>query len=518
LRRNSGWLESGSTNAKKDWYNCLSNARKKHRDTVCDEIEANIAAATEKDCNTHCYFDALLASDKKAASNIFSDIYTSFKRELVPSSIELDLAFLIDITGSMTPYTHATAATIKNMLFGSGSIVSKLNINFPKIEFYLRVGVMGFRDVDDDLEQFVERRSIEGGHFVDNNDFSIDFVESILNSPSGGGDTAEDLLGAIDRSAKWNGSNDWTSPIKFMVLLTDAPAHGFSTNVPDADDDYSVCHPCGLTPESVADSLIKADIDLFICSYNPAATLQTEKELAMKYLGHRDNYEKREITAIPMVPESQSQKKHIIFVLDQSASMACDWAGVVAAYNHFIDWLCQKQRYSDLVSVVQFGTFADVTVKKQPILGIPSDLKFGCDHHTIFLPAAQSACILAKSTPPSHTPSIIFMSDGEVGDDDAKQAANRFSNFNTTLQDRLENELELNVIAFGSMACHTQLKHIANSSQNGRFHMSTDTAELSNLFVQIADAGFHVADLLEAEIGKRISDAVSDKLALEYIK
>eukprot|EP00957_Ditylum_brightwellii_P194837 14842027-Ditylum_brightwellii.AAC.1 len=217
-------------NAKKDWYDCLSNAREKHRDAVCEKIEANLAIATEKDCNTHRYFDALLARDKNAASNIFSDIYTSFKKGFIPSSIELELAFLIDITGSMAPYAHAVVATIKTMLTGSGSILSKLNIKFPDIEFHLRVGAMGFRDIDDGSEQFVERISNEGGHFVDNDAFSIGFVDSILQKPSGGGDIAEDLLGAIDRSARWSGPDDWTSMIKFMLLLTDAPAHGCCAN------------------------------------------------------------------------------------------------------------------------------------------------------------------------------------------------------------------------------------------------------------------------------------------------
>jgi hypothetical protein len=47
-------------------------------------------------------------------------------------------------------------------------------------------------------------------------------------------------------------------------------------------------------------------------------------------------------------------------------------------------------------------------------------------------------------------------------------------------------------------------------------HTSADTAELSNVAVDIADKSY-VVGLLEAEIGKRISDAVTGKLTLKYI-
>mmetsp|Transcript_12850 Transcript_12850/g.19234 ORF Transcript_12850/g.19234 Transcript_12850/m.19234 type:complete len:1061 (-) Transcript_12850:89-3271(-) len=508
-------------NAKKDWYNCLSDARKKRRNAVCEEIETNLAAAIEKDCNTHCYFDALLAKDKEVASDIFSEIYTSFKKGSL-TSIDLELAFIIDITGSMAPYADATVTTIEHMLSGTGSILSKLKINFPEIEFHLRVGVMGFRDIDDGPDQFLEKSTNEGSHFVDSDAFSLSFVESILGSPSGGGDVAEDLLGAIDKSATWSGPDDWTSLIKFMLLFTDAPAHGFSVNAPNIDN-YSVRHPSGLTTDRVSDSLIKSDIDLFICSFNPAATSRTEEELAMKYLGHKDNHEQREITAIPMIPKTQSQsegalgghEKHIIFVLDQSGSMSDDWSGVVAAYNDYIVQLRQSQRHNDLVSVIQFGIDAEVTVEMSPLSHVPNHLNFGSDGNTLFLPAAQNACKLATSTPSTHTPSIVFMSDGGAGD--ANEAATTFSQFNGIFRGHNTNELELNVIAFGIGASHAQLQCIANSSRNGRFHTSVDTTDLSNIFVQIAEEGQVVA-CLETEIGKRISDAVSDRLALEYVR
>ena len=76
--------------------------------------------------------------------------------------------------------------------------------------------------------------------------------------------------------------------------------------------------------------------------------------------------------------------------------------------------------------------------------------------------------------------------------------------------------MELHVIAFGAGVNTAQLTQIAGASHKGKVHSSADTAELSNIFVDIA-GGQDVASLLEAEIGKRISEAVTDRLSLEYL-
>ena len=49
----------------------------------------------------------------------------------------------------------------------------------------------------------------------------------------------------------------------------------------------------------------------------------------------------------------------------------------------------------------------------------------------------------------------------------------------------------------------------------GRVYSAADVGDLSKVFVQIA--GGNVATVLEAEIGRRISDAVTNRLAAEYL-
>ena len=243
---------------------------------------------------------------------------------------------------------------------------------------------------------------------------------------------------------------------------------------------------------------------------------------------HPDNTEQREIICIPMVPLHNEvvpahmsgmtkvlggHVQHIVFVLDMSGSMSRDWSGVVAAYNQYLQRRRHSQSECDLVSVVQFDSSTQVAVDMLPISQAPSELPYR-GGGTKFLPAANSAFTLASKTPSTHTPVVVFMSDGEAND--AHDATEKFSELNRNIHQSHADDLELHVIAFRGGASTTQLQQIAGSSRNGKLHTSADTAELSDIFVEIA-GGADVAVQLEAEIGKRISDAVSDKLSVEYL-
>jgi hypothetical protein len=114
------------------------------------------------------------------------------------------------------------------------------------------------------------------------------------------------------------------------------------------------------------------------------------------------------------------------------------------------------------------------------------------------------ACRLAHGTPLLHVPVVVFMSDGHAID--AAAPAEEFLSLNKEICPLLGNEVELHVvIEFGSRTYNQQLQHIAHAlGMKGKVHTSTVTAELSNLLV---DTG-----LLEAKIGKQISNAVTNKL------
>ena len=508
------------------WYDWLCKGRDKHYSAYCAQIQSNLEEATQKDTATHKYFDALLQSKLSMAHTLFKDIYLTMKKRPMPSNIEIDLGFIVDVTGSMGPYIGAARRTIGSLLTGSTSIATKLGATFPDIEFSLRVATMAYRDIDDKENKFQESSWRGGRHFTETAQDAIGYLENATKNPSGGFDLAEDHLAAIEKCTNWT---DWASGIKFMMLLTDAPAHGMvpagSAHIANADS-YSVRHPLGLTADSIVDGLLGKEIDLFFCSFNPLATAATEEKLASTYLNHPDNTEEREITMIHMVEKRASQPgvpelaggygQHIVFVLDQSGSMSHSWSGVVAAYRNYIDRRMQNQSQSDLVSVVQFDGSSTITVQNQPIGTAPTTLSYS-GGGTIYSPAATDARRVALGTPSSHAPVVVFMSDGETDQGDATAAAQTFSALNNEIRRQRGHDLELHVIAFGVGLNTRQLQQITNSSPQGRLYTSANTAELSNIFVDIAKSSQDVSKVLEAEIGRRISDAVSDKLSMEYL-
>ena len=511
----------------KDVYEWLCNLRLLKQRKRCVLMEKNLKEATLKDCATHRYFDSLLAGNIADAESEFEELYRLMKKAPMPTSLIIDLAFAIDITGSMAPYFSSMTSTIGNLVAGQNSILEKLKSTFPEILFKLRVGCFGFRDVDDKPNQFQDIVWKEG-HFTDDIPTAIQGIQSLCGNAYGGADIAEDHIGAIYHCAHdWTHSDDWTSEIKCMILFSDAPSHGLVRPVFSGDstyDSYSTHHPDGLKLDDAVSSLLSKDISLFFCSFDPHATATTEEEISRCMKEHPDNKSGGGIVLIPMVPKHQvstsvesfkGHGRHIIFVLDESGSMQGSWSGVVEAYVKYIEKRKQSQSCNDLVSVVQFDSSAHVTVSKAALSKAPHQLSYR-GGGTRFHPAAVEACKLAHDVPESHTPVIIFMSDGGAeSSQDADAAAREFSVLNQRVSAATGNDIELHVIAFGAGACIPQLEAIARASIIGQVHSSANVAGLASVFVSIA-ANANVATVLESEIAKRMSEAVSDMLSLEY--
>ena len=509
-------------------YNWLSEAREKKHGLHWKNVTEHLKVATKRDSSTHEYFDALLAGNESRATGLFRDLYLAMNKPPMPEAISVDLALLLDITGSMAPYVKPTIATIKSLVSGTDSITTKLKTQFPDTKIKLRIAVLGYRDIDDGGNQF-NACLWNGCHFTESVPDALQSAERTMTQASAGHDLAEDHLGAVNHCLSWNGPNDWSSPIKLALLFTDAPAHGYvpqaSRSLPNADS-YAIRHPKGLTPNSIAGALLAKGLNLIFCSYNPSATALTGQELSKAYDSHSLNSEQQELKVIPMIPVSAvtstsssgqpmigDYPRHIVFILDESGSMQGNWSGVVSAYTKYAAQRRQNQNDSDIVSVVQFDGTARVTVSQQPIRSIPTSLPYR-GGGTQFSPAALEGSRMVAVTPTTHRPVVVFMSDG--GTDDAPTAASTFRAVNQQVRQKHGCDLDLHVIAFGSGADTQQLQQICQSSPKGRVYLSSDTVQLTNIFVNIA-GGTQVATVLQEEIAREISDAVSDTLSLGYL-
>lgn len=349
-----------------DRYEWLCQARDKLHQNHCNEMQASLEEATERDKQTHKYFDALLAGDQQTAAALFKENYLSMKSVGFGSKLDIEIAFLVDLTGSMTPYVSCIGALVRSLVDQQGAVMGKLRASFPDMAISFRIAFLGFRDIDDGEHQYEEITwGNSSGHFSGDTDRAVRMVETMSLQTHGGGDIAEDWLGAIDRCTIWSSQGDWKSKLKFMILLTDAPAHGYCTGSSQNQvmDRHSAQHPSGLTADGVVDGLVRRGINLFICSFDPPATKETEDDLSKKFLDHPKNTDQRTLSVVPLVSNQTRQQnqvvqsnRHVIFVLDESGSMSGYWTGVVAAYRKFVEQRLRFQCDTDRVSVVQFSS------------------------------------------------------------------------------------------------------------------------------------------------------------------
>lgn len=159
------------------------------------------------------------------AKNLLNKINPFNTATLLPESKDendfLDICFLLDVTGSMGSYIKIMGECLNDLVYYFSS-------TFAPKKVYM--SFVGYRD------------------FGDNKEFEIcDFqtvdINSVLQSDiykkikkigvSGGGDTAENIKGAVEKAIKLK----WRSMNKFVVLIADAPTHGTRYNG-GCDDNY----------------------------------------------------------------------------------------------------------------------------------------------------------------------------------------------------------------------------------------------------------------------------------------
>ena len=142
--------------------------------------------------------------------------------EEMKSKSQLDILFLLDVTGSMDQYQDLLLNSV-NLI---SEKISKFDIsNEKKMEIKVKFAYVAYRDKEDDdhfeIQQFTENQK----EFITN-------LKKIICT--GGGDCCEDIKGALQQVLNF----EFSSLFKFVVLITDAPAHGLKYHDQNAFDDY----------------------------------------------------------------------------------------------------------------------------------------------------------------------------------------------------------------------------------------------------------------------------------------
>ncbi|CAC5367256.1 unnamed protein product [Mytilus coruscus] len=175
---------------------------------------------------------------------------------------QLDLAFLMDTTGSMTSYINSAKQNIREIV---EEIVATSKSD-------VRLALIEYRDHSPEDKTFVTRK----------NDFtsSVSIMKSWLNvaRARGGGDRPEAVADAMYQATKLSWRQDAT---KMCVMISDAPPHGL---VPSEDTSFPYGSPNGHDPMQIARDLAQKGVTLYIIGVEPPVVPYKDFFMGLAYL------------------------------------------------------------------------------------------------------------------------------------------------------------------------------------------------------------------------------------------
>lgn len=169
----------------------------------------------------------------------------SFKVEKQRTEIQnitygIDLALLMDCTGSMGPYIDMVRRKIADIIHCAKDIDPRAKV---------RIAFLGYRDIGS-ATRFIKV------DFKTKEDIPmlVDTLSSV--QAVDGGDAPEDIAGALNVALSLN----WKSRTRLLVIIGDAPCHG--SRYHSEVDEFPNGDPHGLVPEDLIIQLASESVDL----------------------------------------------------------------------------------------------------------------------------------------------------------------------------------------------------------------------------------------------------------------
>ncbi len=488
----------------------------------------------------------------------------------MPGTVTIQICFCIDVTGSMAPYIRGVKASVQAIVKDlSGKVKERFRGLTFAFEFGL-VAYRDFDTNINSITSSTPRASnIVVKRDFDSKDIKHQNLLSDIQrlDAAGGADIAEDVTGALYAATQLN----WTAKARFLMLITDAPGHGteFAGGSDDRlpNGDPSPMYQ----PKVVIDQIVNKRLQLMFCPVNRPATQVMERRIRSLYdftppvqkvqqlnkppapnaaaaatatasaalgLDSKDpsaaagsggatagdaapppelppHLEKRELLVRDMIEISDHKRAndimanrfHIIFVLDESGSMAGDaWQSLVNAYNAFLSRRGADQGTQTLVSVIQFSDSARVIYSCLPMNAVGRSLPFKAGG-TEFGPAFK--CALTQiALKPDFTPLILFMSDGDDGKHgpcpEMAAIVQRYP------------KVQVHAIGFGNKVDTRRMTAIASQARGGTYKTALTAIDLSKAFVEVAQ-GCTAMEGLITSISDKITDLVAEKIITDYL-
>lgn len=184
--------------------------------------------------------NALIQANKKIIVDL-SNLreYIAEENNKVMSFITLDLAFIMDITGSMKAYLQMA----KDKIIG---MIDNIKKNCTTVE--VKLGFVGYRDYLDTNHEYLTVKLNKNAKEV------RDYISKV---EVGGGNDCEDMAGGLNIGLNF----EWSGKSRFAVLIADVPCHGKKYHdlegfdkFPDGDPKYNI--------EKIVENYAKKEISL----------------------------------------------------------------------------------------------------------------------------------------------------------------------------------------------------------------------------------------------------------------
>ena len=149
--------------------------------------------------------EALIQANKKIIADL-SNLreYIAEENSKTISYVTLDLAFIMDITGSMSSYLQMA----KDKIIG---MIDNIKKNCGTVD--VKLGFVGYRDYLDSNHEYLT---------VELNNNSKEVRDYISKVEVGGGGDCEDMPGGLNIALNFK----WSGKSRFAVLIADVPCHG----------------------------------------------------------------------------------------------------------------------------------------------------------------------------------------------------------------------------------------------------------------------------------------------------
>jgi len=241
-------------------YDSLSNS--------FDSLDKKTGKKQKKELTS--FQKSYVKSQKEEFEKNFNALKEDFKflenyEKKIFKDTNLDLMFIMDLTGSMSIWLDEAKKSIK-------TIIEEITENNPGSK--IRVSFVGYRD----FNMSDEIRKYNSKEFTENIKEMNDFISTL--GCFGGGDIPEDIVGALKHALNMK----WESEAKYVILVCDAPCHGKQYhNI--SYDRFSDGDPDGTTLEFIMEKFRQKGITFYCLEIDSS----TEKMFSIMQKVYNDN-------------------------------------------------------------------------------------------------------------------------------------------------------------------------------------------------------------------------------------